>query len=131
MTNTGNRSVVPAIAVVALLLGACGSDDDGTAAAADETASTAAEVPESAATTEPAATTPPTTTEAPAAAPAFTDQDVVVAVDALITADWYPPEGRVGTSTYTLVVEDGELKVLEHRWTGDLLYMGVPTGVNH
>jgi hypothetical protein len=45
----------------------------------------------------------------------------VVAVDACITADWYPAEGRVGTSTYTLVVEDGELKVQEHRWTGDLL----------
>jgi hypothetical protein len=45
----------------------------------------------------------------------------VVAVDARITADWYPAEGRVGTSTYTLVVENGELKVQEHRWTGDLL----------
>jgi hypothetical protein len=55
----------------------------------------------------------------------------VVAVDARITADWYPAEGRVGTSTYTLVVENGELKVQEHRWTGDLLQMGVPTGVSH
>ncbi len=201
MTNTGIKSVVPAIAVVALLLGACGSDD-GTAVA-DAPASTAEEAPESAATTEspataaPPATTPPTTetpapapTNAPVEASAFTAQDAidvvdaiglayntydaelfmavaaedfrfvdergtadgatqasyfptlreggqqgestgdpviisedpfVVAVDALITADWYPPEGRVGTGTYTLIVEDGELKVLEHRWTGDLL----------
>lgn len=51
----------------------------------------------------------------------ISENPFVVAVDALITADWYPPEGRVGTSTYTLVVENGELKVQEHRWTGDLL----------
>lgn len=190
MTNTGIRSVVPAIAVAALLFSACGSDDDGTTAAAHEPASTADETPESAATTETPATTPPTTTDAPAAAPVFTAQDAidvvdaiglaydtydvelfmavtaadfqfvdergtadqatqasyfpalreggqkgeaigdpvivsedpfVVAVDARITADWYPAEGRVGTSTYTLVVENGDLKVQEHRWTGDLL----------
>lgn len=54
--------------------------------------------------------------------PAIVSEDpFVVAVDARITADWYPAEGRVGTSTYTLVVENGELKVQEHRWTGDLL----------
>lgn len=45
----------------------------------------------------------------------------VVAVDSKVTANWYPPEGRTGTSTYTLVVEDGALKVLEHRWSGDPL----------
>ena len=45
----------------------------------------------------------------------LSEDPFVVAVDALITADWYPPEGRVGTSTYTLVVEDGGLKVQEHR----------------
>jgi len=51
----------------------------------------------------------------------ISEDPFVVAVDAHITADWYPPEGRTGTSTYTLVFENGELKVQEHRWTGDLL----------
>ena len=184
MTKTGFRSVVPVIAVAALLFSACGSDDDGTAAAADDVAEPAAT------TTAPPLTSPTTEAPAPAEAPVFTTQDAidvvdaiglaydtfdaelfmtvaaegfqfvdergtadratqasyfpalreggqqgeatsdpvvisedpfVVAVDAVITANWYPPEGRVGTSTYTLVVEDGALKVLEHRWTGDLL----------
>lgn len=50
----------------------------------------------------------------------ISEDPFVVAEDVVITADWYPEE-RKGTSTYTLVVEDGELKVQEHRWTGDLL----------
>ena len=50
----------------------------------------------------------------------ISEDPFVVAEDVVITAEWYE-EGRVGTSTYTLVVENGELKVLEHRWTGDLL----------
>lgn len=51
----------------------------------------------------------------------ISEDPFVVAVDAVITSNFYPPEGRVGTSTYTLVVENGELKVQEHRWTGDPL----------
>ena len=205
-TNTGRdagmKMMVPAIAVAALLFGACGSDD-GTAGAA-EAASTGDDVAEPAGTVEqstttatpattpatsPATTDAPPPTEAPAEPPVFTAQDAidvvvaigqayntfdaglfmevaaedfqfvdergtadratqasyfpalregrhqgqrvgdpvvisedpfVVAEDVVITAEWYEEE-RVGTSTYTLVVEDGELKVLEHRWTGDLL----------
>ncbi len=51
----------------------------------------------------------------------ISEDPFVVAEDDVVTSNFYPPEGRVGTSTYTLVVEDGELKVQEHRWTGDLL----------
>lgn len=51
----------------------------------------------------------------------LSEDPFVVAEDVVITATFYPQEGRRGTSTYTLVVENGELKVLEHRWTGDLL----------
>lgn len=51
----------------------------------------------------------------------ISEDPFVVAEDVVVTANFYPPEGRVGTSTYTLIVENGELKVLEHRWTGDLL----------
>lgn len=58
----------------------------------------------------------------PSSKPVVISKDpFVVAVDTVVTADFYPPEGRVGTSTYTLEVEDGELKVQEHRWTGDSL----------
>lgn len=195
-TNTGMKTVVPAIAVAALLFSACGSDD-GTAGAAEPTV-TADDVAETEVTAEqPTTTATPATTEAPAPAPTeapdeasvFTAEDAidvvlaigqayntfdaelfmaaaaedfqfvdergtadratqasyfpalregrhqgqrtsgpvvisedpfVVAEDVVITAEWYEA-GRVGTSTYTLVVEDGELKVLEQRWTGDLL----------
>ena len=51
----------------------------------------------------------------------ISEEPFVVAEDVVVTADFYPPEGRTGTSIYTLVVENGELKVQEHRWTGDPL----------
>jgi hypothetical protein len=51
----------------------------------------------------------------------ISEDPFVVAEDVVVTANFYPPEGRVGTSTYTLIVENSELKVLEQRWTGDLL----------
>ncbi len=49
------------------------------------------------------------------------DGPFIVAVDATIRNSSYEPEGRMGTSTMTVVLEDGVLRVAEHRWTGDPL----------